>query len=91
MCNKRPLPGKISTKAPKSASRTYLAKVGLAQFRLGQEVLDHLESLVGRSLVAGGDVDLSIVFNIDLHAGLLDDATNYLAARPDELADLSAG
>src|SRR5208337_4393568 len=66
----------------------YLAEIGLAQLGLGHKVLDHLKGLAGRSFVGGSDVDLAVIFHVDLYPRLLDNAANHLAPRPDQFADL---
>ena len=44
--------------------------------------------LVGRGVVGRGDVNRAVVLDVDLDAGLLDDAADHLAARSDQVADL---
>src|SRR5215831_5581744 len=66
----------------------HLAEVGFAELCFSHQVLDDLKGLVGGSLVGGGYVDLAVVFHVDLHSGLLDNASDHLAARSDQLPDL---
>src|SRR5206468_3753414 len=66
----------------------HFPEVGLAELRLGHQVPNHLQGLVGGFLFGGSDVDAAVVLDVDLDAGLLDDAADHFAARPDQLADL---
>ena len=45
-------------------------------------------ALAADASIVRGHVDLAGVFDVDLHAGLLDDAADHLAAGPDQVADL---
>ena len=66
----------------------HLAEVGLVELGRRRELLDHADGLGGGGLVGRRHVDLAVVLDVDLHAGLLDDAADHLAAGPDDVADL---
>src|SRR5207249_7257559 len=66
----------------------HFPEVGLAELRFGHQVPNYLQRLVGGFLFGGGDVHAPVVLDVALDAGLLDDAADRFAARPDQLADL---
>ena len=61
--------------------------VDLPDLGLGGEAVDPVDGLLHRRLVGRRDVDRPIVLDVDLDAGLLDDAANHLAARSDHVAN----
>src|SRR5262245_44091625 len=66
----------------------HLSKIGLIELgRRGQLLNDRDRFLRGR-FVRRRDVHASIVLDVDLDAGALDDAADHLAARADDVADL---
>ena len=50
--------------------------------------IDAVDRLLHRVAVGRGDVDRAVVLDVDLGAGLLDDAADDLAAGSDDVADL---
>ena len=64
------------------------AEIGLPYFGGCRQVADDLQSLVGRSFVVRSDIDFAGVFDVDLHASLLDDGANHFAAGPNHVANL---
>src|SRR6266481_6770795 len=64
------------------------AKIGFADFGAGGDVADHRESGIASGSAGGEDVHGAVFENVDLDAGGFDDGANFLAARPDEVADL---
>src|SRR5712671_433133 len=64
------------------------AVIDLADFRLRGNRLDHLDRLFHRDPVSRRDQHGSVIFDIDLASGLLDQAADNLAARSDYFADL---
>ena len=89
MCTRPSVPGRISTKAPKSTIAPHRAVVDLADLGLGREAVDAVDAPSAsrrrrptrRSTVPSSSTSI-------LHAGLLDDAADGLAAGADEVADL---
>src|SRR6202011_4091275 len=69
----------------------HLAEVDLANLGHGGDVADHGESLLEAVGVAGSNRDAARVVDVDLGAGLLDDAADGGAALADEVADLVGG
>ena len=69
----------------------HLAQIGLPHLGHGRDVGDHLQRLGGGGFVGRADVNRTVVLDVDLAAGLLDDAADHLAARTDQLADLVGG
>ena len=63
------------------------AEVGLPNFGFRQQVANHLQRLRSRRLVGSGHVYTAVVFDVNLHASLLDDAANDFAARSDQFAN----
>ena len=55
----------------------HVAEIGLAYFGGSGEVGDDLDRFVGRRFIGRGHVDRAVVFDVDLHAGLLDDAGKH--------------
>src|SRR3989338_6420593 len=76
-------PGKNLHEGPEVGDARDFAEAGLADLRLGRDLLDDLDRLEGRVLVHRGDVDAAIVLDVDLAAGPLDDRAEHLAARAD--------
>src|ERR1035441_3722689 len=66
----------------------HFAEIGLADFGGGSEVADDLDGLVGAGFIGAGHVNRAIVFDVDLDAGLFDDAANDFAAWSDDVANL---
>src|SRR5882724_8760876 len=64
------------------------AEIGLADFRCSAKIADNFQRLCRLLLIAGRDVDLAGVFDVDFDARFFDDAANHFAARPDEVANL---
>ncbi len=64
------------------------AEIDLADFRNGSDVADDLERLLESLGVAGGNADLAGIVDVDLGAGLLDDAADGRATLADQIADL---
>ncbi len=64
------------------------AQIGLAHLGHRANIGDHLDTAIGGGAVGGVNLHAAIVFDVDLATGGLDDATDHLAARPDQLADL---
>src|SRR5262249_40197430 len=67
---------------------SHRAPINLADFRLGGDELDHLDGAAARRLIVRRDHDGAVVLDVDLDAGLLDDAADDLASGADDLADL---
>src|SRR5260370_27285151 len=65
-----------------------LALVDLAHLDLVGEALDPIDRLLAGLLVDRGYEYPSIVFDVDLRAGLLSDLADHLASRADDVADL---
>src|SRR5579862_5032486 len=63
------------------------AEVGLADFGFRQQIANHLKSLVGGRFIGRGDFDATVILNVNLYAGLFDDAANDLSAGSDQLTD----
>ena len=66
----------------------HLAQIGLPDLGHGRNVAHHLRRLRGGGLVGRVNVDRAVILDVDLHAGLLHDASDHLPARSDQLADL---
>src|ERR1700691_2401517 len=66
----------------------HFAQVGLADLGHGGNVADDLQRVIARGFVGGRYMHGAVVVHVDLHAGLLDDAANHLAAWSDDVADL---
>ena len=64
------------------------AEIRLAHFGNGRDVAHHLQRAVGGIAVGGEDVHCSVVRDVDLDAGLVDDSLDHLAAGSDQLTDL---
>src|SRR5229473_5149785 len=64
------------------------AEVRLADFGAGGDVADHLQSRVAAGSTRGEDVHGAVFEDVDLDAGGLDNGSDLLAARTDEVADL---
>src|SRR5205809_4833777 len=64
------------------------SQIGFVELRCGRQLLDDGYSLARRRLVGRRHVHASIVFDVDLYAGPLDDASDHLAARSDVVANL---
>src|SRR5258706_4622739 len=63
-------------------------EVGLSYFRTRGQIADNLQRLISRRFIVRSYVDLAGIFHIDLDTGLLDDAADHLAARPNHVANL---
>ena len=66
----------------------HLAEVGLSEFRHSRQIADHLNGSVGGDFITRSNVDLTVVFDVNLHAGLLDDGANHLASGSDDVSNL---
>src|SRR6266568_2039681 len=66
----------------------HLAKIRLADFRFRQEILNNSDGFVGGLLLGGSDVHATVIFHVDLDAGLFDDAADDFSARTDQFAYL---
>ena len=55
---------------------------------LGHNALDNLNRAVDHRLVGAADIHGTVVVDIDLHAGLLDDLVDHLTLLADHVADL---
>jgi len=84
------VPGKIRQKR-RNRDTDDLAKIRLADFSHGGDVGNDLECLLGGLAIGGEDVDGAIIVDVNLDAGLLDDAADDLAARPITSRILSVG
>src|SRR5215471_14413938 len=84
-------PGNDFDESAELSEAAYFPEIGLANFGGRSEIADNLQGLVGRLLVVRGDVDLAGILNVDLDAGLLDDAADHFAAGPDDVANLVNG
>src|SRR3954468_8352547 len=67
------------------------AVIDLADFRIGGDRLDPLDSGLHGLAVVVGDLHGTVVLDVDLGAGFLDDLTDHLAAGVDHFADLGGG
>src|SRR5438309_1847218 len=65
-----------------------LALVDLADLDLVGEALDPVDGFLAPLLVDRGDEDTSVVFDVDLRAGLLGDLADHRASLADDVADL---
>ena len=63
-------------------------QVRLPHLGRSRQVRNNLERLLGRRFIRRSHVDRSIVLDIDLDAGLLDDSADDLAAGSDDVSDL---
>src|SRR2546422_6436869 len=63
------------------------AAIDLADLGLRGEAPDAVDRPLHRVAVARGDVHRTVVLNVDLDPGFLDDGTDHLAARADQVAD----
>src|SRR5258708_15635066 len=63
------------------------AEIGLADFGAGGDIANPGESSVAAGSAGGEDVDGAVFEYVDLDAGGLDDGADFLAARPDEVAE----
>src|SRR3974390_1356223 len=59
-----------------------------ADFRLGGNRLDPVDGGLDRVGIGGGDLHRTVIFDVDLGAGLLYDFSDHSAARADDFADL---
>src|SRR5579863_5594949 len=64
------------------------SEVGLPDFGPGGEIADHLQGAVGGIFVVRYNVHPTGVFNVNFHAGPLNDAANHLAVGPNHVANL---
>ena len=64
------------------------AFVDVAELRLGRDRLDPVDRRLDELAVGGRDLHRTVVLDVDLGAGLLDDLTDNLAAGADDFADL---
>src|SRR4051812_13041068 len=62
--------------------------VDFADFGLRGDALNHFHGAAARRLVARSDHHCAVVLDVDLDAGLFDDAADDLASGPYDLADL---
>src|SRR3990172_10444632 len=83
--------GKDLNKSAELYQANHLAEVGLAHLRHGRQVANHLNGFVGGDFITGGNADLAVVLDVDLHAGLLDDGADHFASGSDDIADLIGG
>ena len=63
-------------------------QIGLPDFGGGRQLFDDPDRLFGRLAAGGSDVDGAVVFDVDLHSRLIDDAADHLPAGTDDPADL---
>src|SRR3954454_15694220 len=63
------------------------AEVGLPYFSSRCQVANNLQGFVSGGFVVRSYVDLARIFDVDLHAGLLDDGANHFTAGPNHVAD----
>src|SRR5665647_2500282 len=66
----------------------HFAEIRLADFGGGGEIADDLDRLVRAGFIGAGHVNRAIVFDVDLDAGLFDDAADDFAAWSDHVANL---
>src|SRR6185369_14702605 len=66
----------------------YGAFVDVADFRIGSDRLDPVDRRLDRVAIGGGDLDGTVVLDVDLGTCLFDDLADHLAACTDYLADL---
>jgi len=64
------------------------AQVGLPYFSFHHKIFDHSYGALSRIGIGRRDVYFPIVFDVDLHAGLFNDAANDFAAGSNDAADL---
>ena len=91
MCSRPSVPGKISTNAPKLRDAHHRAEIRLADLGGRGHVANHLQRVLGRLAVVGEDVHLAVVHHVNLHARRFHDRPDFLAARPDQVANLVRG
>src|SRR4029077_13852580 len=65
-----------------------LAIVNFADLRFRNDALDPFERGADRFSIGRSHFHGSVILDVDLGAGLLDDFADHLAARPDHFADL---
>ena len=65
-----------------------LSGVDLSRLGISRNRHDHFTGLFDLRKIGAGDLDQTVVVDIDLCPGRLDDFANDLAAGPDDLADL---
>ena len=63
-----------------------LAHIYLAEFSLSRNIIDDIYGLLGCFTVSSSDIDQPGIIYIDLYAGLLYYAPDYLAACSDDIA-----
>src|SRR5260370_11972261 len=63
------------------------AKIGLGDFGAGGDVADYLQGRIAARSTGGENVVGAVFEDVDLDAGGFDDGADFLAARPDEVAD----
>src|ERR1017187_7000352 len=80
-------PGEDFHEGPEIHQPHHLAEIGFADFGGGGEIADDLDRLVGAGFIGAGHVNRAIVLDVDLDAGLLDDAANDFAAWSDDVED----
>src|SRR5438105_11235990 len=66
----------------------HLAEIRLADFGHGRDVGHALDGLFSRFAIRRIDIYRAVIVDIDLDAGLVDNAADHLAARTDQLANL---
>src|SRR5580704_10393699 len=64
------------------------SQVSLPHLGGSRKIADDLQCLVRRSLIVRSHVDLTGIFDVDLHPGLLDDRANHFATGPNHVANL---
>ena len=82
------LPGANSRNAPNSLMLTTFTGEHLALLEIGHDDLDQFFCLIHHRLVGTADRYCSVVVDIDLHAGLLDDGIDGLSSLAHHIADL---
>src|ERR1700730_5748222 len=67
------------------------AVIDLADLRIARDGFDPIDRRADRIAVGRSNFYRSIILNINLGAGFLDDLADYFAAGPDHFADLFGG
>src|SRR5712664_2895337 len=79
--------GKKLDESAKFREPNDFAEIGFADFGAGGDVANHLQGRIAAGSAGGEDVHGAVFEDVDLHASGFDDGGNFLAARPDEVAD----
>ena len=62
--------------------------IDLANLNFPHDVLDHLAGFFHAFRICRSDEDIPVLMDIDIHAGLVDDLLDHLAAGTNDLTDL---